>query len=424
MARITDTTALTKLQESRYETYDLVYIDGVFTSPWNGGIYLTNYPVDISLDLAGDSTQVTFLSLGAFLGVSDFTQSSDLEVEGMNISLSGLPGNDVSGDSMFQILLSDTWKGYSVKVWKLIIVDPTDASTSIPIEVFRGTSVNSQVEIDNDGICSVNVTVQDDFAAFETLAGRRNNPSESPEIATKLYKSWPVSPSWQKIGTFNDFSSWTVNGMTGPTTNSSTYLFSPYGYQDSSSFAQTTAATIHYIETPNLGSVTSGQTITFSAMVAGVGDAGLLTQWFDVSLTSTETGLTSGTVFDLSDYTIETAAVDSEYVDQQIVTDNEENNKPVPVENKQPWCAVIVSYTASSNLTNVKFRLTSVDQLTDYDPAGETARGFQICNASAYLEAYNYDYTFKLTDYYDYIPDTMFINAAKTNQQIRWATGV
>jgi len=158
-------------------------------------------------------------------------------------------------------------------------------------------------------------------------------------------------------------------------------------------------------------------------MVAGVGDAGLLTQWFDVSLTSTETGLTSGTVFDLSDYTIETAAVDSEYVDQQIVTDNEENGKPVPVENKQPWCAVIVSYTASSNLTNVKFRLTSVDQLTDYDPAGETARGFQICNASAYLEAYNYDYTFKQTDYYDYIPDTMFINAAKTNQQIRWATG-
>lgn len=416
MPRITDAGALALLENNRYEVYDLVTVAiAGLAAPFTDGILLTNYPTDLVID------GKTYISLGGFMGISPYAHSSQLQVNGMTIVLSGLPARDNNDDSFLQLFLDEEWKDRSVIIDKVLVDDPTDPSTIFTVTVFKGFTINSNFSLDDGGAGTISVSIGDEFAAFESKGGRRNNPSEAPEIATKLYKDWPKNPVYQLLPTFNDFSAWPLVGMGTLNTGLDSYFYSPYGTRDSSSVSETAVTSTHVMNTPVIGSILSGEPITMSFFIADYGDGGSSRRFMDVSVTSNETGTTNGPIFDLNNRVVDTVG-GGNYTSYGIYG---ATSHIISTENTHPgynkaWQFVYVTFTPGQDMTDVQFKLFSMNSNTSYLYLGNVDFGYQICNASVYNGEFDYDFSVKLPRYYHYIPDKLFKNSAATNLRINW----
>lgn len=422
MPRVTDSNIISLLEKNRYEVYDIIQVIGTFDAPWANGITLTNYPTDLVIN------SVTYYSIGGFLNFSTYQQSTSLQVNQMSVTLSGLPQRDNGDASFLNLFLNEEWKDREVVVSKVLVDDPTDDSTIEVVEIFRGFSISSNYISEDGGAATISVTLEDEFTSFENISGRRNNFSEAPEIATKLYSDWPVNPAWQELSDFNKFdTSHTVNAFTNEGQGDTNEFFSPYGYDDSWAFKETADNDLHYIYSNTTTSLAADDLLTFSCYIAPYEyDADLnytSRRYYQFYVFGTETSTITGPVFDLYDGVLDSAPPGSDYIDYG-VGGFDTDGIQTPAFNKY-WFFVWFTFKAPESMTNVTCNIITPDGLTgasqgNYTYTGDTDYGFQICNASMYKGAYDYDKSVRLSDYYYYIPDQMFINSAKTNQKIRW----
>lgn len=399
MPRITDPTILSKLNDNRYEMYDYIVINGNYPAPYNGNIYLTNYPIDITV--GGNN----YLSLGAFLGISEIQESSEFSINGINITVSGLPPRESGVPGYLALFLDEDWKDQFVTVGKLFIDDPSDPASILTVVMFDGYTTGANYGSEPGGTSQITVTVQTHFATFEKITGRRNNPSEAGRVPSKLYNGSP-NPEWQLIpGAFNDFSGWTALNYTSSTAG----FASAFGHKDVNAFTETAVSGEHKITTPVLGDFVAGTKVTFSIFVG----------WWDRSEFSITAKTTeSGEIFTSPIYNVETGilsigGLNSQYIEVGMYDDGYQH----PTLNRFYQNMLWITFQTTADCTNLQFVMSGYNGSSSY--LGDGSR-LECYNAIAYTGDFNEDRSFKMTEHYDYIPDQMFRNSALTNLKIRW----
>lgn len=145
-------TALTLIDIGVYGGSDLHYTDGPFDIVYN---------------------TVTYEAQGAFLGISETSETADLQITSINLVISALDLTNV------QTLAQSTQINQTVSVYR-VFLDPTDnsligdSSGDQAILIFKGKIAGYRIEDAND-TATITIEVTSQFANFDRITGRRTN---------------------------------------------------------------------------------------------------------------------------------------------------------------------------------------------------------------------------------------------------------
>ena len=155
MSRTIYTSTIAALASDSFNFATLIKFE--FDTP----IYLTDWYQDVS------ALSATWASSSHFLGVSNSTESSDLRVNGLSVTLSGVEQSYIS------IFLSQDYLDVPAKVYRAVF-DDSNAIVGAPILVFDGLITGFNIE-DNKTESKINVDLASHWKDFEKLNGRKTN---------------------------------------------------------------------------------------------------------------------------------------------------------------------------------------------------------------------------------------------------------
>lgn len=159
--------AITLIDIGVYGDTDIAYTDAPFDIIYNG----TNYEAQ-----------------GAFLGISETSESADLKITSINIIISALDINNVRTLARSQQINQD------VEIRRAFL-DPTDNSLigdsagDQAILIFKGTIAGYRIDDAND-TATITIEVSSQFTNFEMKSGRRTN-------LASIHKEFPTDYSME-----------------------------------------------------------------------------------------------------------------------------------------------------------------------------------------------------------------------------------
>lgn len=156
MPRTIDSATLTSLQSDDFVITHLVKID--FSTP----IYATENPFDIDYD--GN----TYVATDWLVGVGSFSESNELRVGSINLTLSGVD------TSLIQTLVGTNIINKQIDIWKAIVNDETGALIGAPIPSFRGFITTFAINERSDD-SKITLSAASHWADFSKKNGRFTN---------------------------------------------------------------------------------------------------------------------------------------------------------------------------------------------------------------------------------------------------------
>lgn len=173
------------LQKKTLQAYEMVWID------IDGGIFLTNAPVDIEYDEAdydevANGTQPDWTSVGAFLGFSEISEEQEFGVSEVTVTLAGIPLHDLKDDqnndvNLFSEFLSNNFVDRKCKIYRAffdedtLIVDGADKAIML---MFDGLIDQPTITDDPASSTTVSVRVVNQWVDFQRTNGRHTNDAE------------------------------------------------------------------------------------------------------------------------------------------------------------------------------------------------------------------------------------------------------
>lgn len=155
MARTIDAAVVTALQA------DEIRLAHFVTMYFSSTLYITDYGHDI--DYSGN----TYEALNGFMGASDPTETRDLKVNSITLSMSGVDQTFIS------IFLNQDWVNRRVTL-QTAVLDSADAVIGSPITVFDGQITQFQIS-ESDKTSDVSISIASHWADFSRKAGRMTN---------------------------------------------------------------------------------------------------------------------------------------------------------------------------------------------------------------------------------------------------------
>lgn len=141
------------------QCYESLYVD------IDGGIYITNAPMDISID--GN----TYISVGQFLGFSSIEEQRLFTTSEITVTLAGIPAFE-TGDSFLQQVLQFDYVDKEVKIYRSFFDHDTYIDSFL---MFKGR-LDSPVIEDNPGdTTTVAATCSSNWVDYERTNGMITN---------------------------------------------------------------------------------------------------------------------------------------------------------------------------------------------------------------------------------------------------------
>ena len=168
MANRSSTAAFqTEIVKDQNQPIHLVEI--YFDSP-TGTQYLTDAYISITYD------SNTYSPLGYFLTFSNIDETTQLQVNGINLNISGVDQTYISH------VLDENFVDRKVIIRKAFLSTTDDSLIADPIIIFQGNTNSPSIsEAQDEGLCTVSIEVANQFVDFEKTGGRYTN-SESQKM--------------------------------------------------------------------------------------------------------------------------------------------------------------------------------------------------------------------------------------------------
>lgn len=113
----------------------------------------------------------TYLGNGNFLGVEDLSESTDLEVSRVRVTLSGVD------QSWIASVLAEDYIGRALRIWQAFL-DDSYALIADPFKVFDGVMDDPSIEDQPAGDSVVSIIATNAWADWQHPRGRRTSDSE------------------------------------------------------------------------------------------------------------------------------------------------------------------------------------------------------------------------------------------------------
>jgi hypothetical protein len=155
MTRLIDSATIAELAKDDFNLATLIRFD------FSSVLYLTDWDRDIS------ALSATWNSSPHFLGVGDVKETSDLRVNTVDITLSGVEQSYVS------LFLSQNYIDVPAKIYRAVL-DDNDVVIGSPILVFNGVITNYDIQ-DSKSESTVTVQIASHWKDFEKENGRKTN---------------------------------------------------------------------------------------------------------------------------------------------------------------------------------------------------------------------------------------------------------
>lgn len=155
MTRLIDSATIAELAKDDFNLATLIRFD------FSSVVYLTDWDRDIS------ALSATWNSSPHFLGVGDVKETSDLRVNTVDITLSGVEQSYVS------LFLSQNYIDVPAKIYRAVL-DDNDVVIGSPILVFNGVITNYDIQ-DSKSESTVTVQIASHWKDFEKENGRKTN---------------------------------------------------------------------------------------------------------------------------------------------------------------------------------------------------------------------------------------------------------
>jgi len=155
MTRVINPTTVAALQNDSFNFATLVYFG------FSTAIRITDWDRNIS------ALSSTWSSSGNFLQFSSSSESAELAVNGIDITLSAVEQSYVS------IFLTQNYVDVPVQLYRAVL-DNSDSIVGAPILVFDGFITGFSIE-DSETSSEISVTTASHWADFEKLNGRKTN---------------------------------------------------------------------------------------------------------------------------------------------------------------------------------------------------------------------------------------------------------
>lgn len=155
MSRDIDSATITALNSDNLNLASLIQMD--FTTP----IKITDWARDVS------ALSTTFDSSSDILEIDQVSESSDLQVNSLNLTFSGVSQTYVS------LFFTNDYIDVRTRIWKAVL-DDSDAVIGAPILIFDGRIVGYSIIDDEDG-STVDVEVASHWKDFRLANGRKTN---------------------------------------------------------------------------------------------------------------------------------------------------------------------------------------------------------------------------------------------------------
>ena len=155
MTRLINSATLAALETDSFNIATLVQID------FSSAIRITDWARSVT------ALSNTWNSSGNFIGVGDITESQELRVNDLTLTLSGVDQTYVA------IFLSNNYIDVPIEVYRAIL-DDADAVVGAPILIFDGILTGYAIEDTEEG-SKVTVQMASHWKDFEKENGRRTN---------------------------------------------------------------------------------------------------------------------------------------------------------------------------------------------------------------------------------------------------------
>jgi hypothetical protein len=155
MTRLIDSATIAELAKDDFNLATLIRFD------FSSVLYLTDWDRDIS------ALSATWNSSPHFLGVGDVKETSDLRVNTVDITLSGVEQSYVS------LFLSQNYIDVPARIYRAVL-DDNDIVIGSPILVFNGVITNYDIQ-DSKSESTVTVQIASHWKDFEKENGRKTN---------------------------------------------------------------------------------------------------------------------------------------------------------------------------------------------------------------------------------------------------------
>ena len=155
MTRLIDSATIAELAKDDFNLATLIRFD------FSSVVYLTDWDRDIS------ALSATWNSSPHFLGVGDVKETSDLRVNTVDITLSGVEQSYVS------LFLSQNYIDVPARIYRAVL-DDNDVVIGSPILVFNGVITNYDIQ-DSKSESTVTVQIASHWKDFEKENGRKTN---------------------------------------------------------------------------------------------------------------------------------------------------------------------------------------------------------------------------------------------------------
>jgi len=154
MSRGLDAATITALSSDNFDLATLVYMG--FSTP----VRITDWGRDVS-----DGSD-TFLTSGAFLNLSDIAETSELRVNEVALSLSGVDQEFIS------IMMQQPFLNQELKIWRVVLSN--EAVVGSPILAFDGLMTGCKI-VEDMPDSKVEISVASHWKNFDRVAGRSTN---------------------------------------------------------------------------------------------------------------------------------------------------------------------------------------------------------------------------------------------------------
>jgi len=155
MTRSIDSATIAELAKDDFNLATLIRFD------FSSVLYLTDWDRDIS------ALSATWVSSPHFLGVGDVKETSDLRINTIDVTLSGVEQSYVS------LFLSQDYIDVPARIYRAVLND-TDAVIGSPILIFNGVITSYSIQ-DSKSESTVTVQIASHWKDFEKQNGRKTN---------------------------------------------------------------------------------------------------------------------------------------------------------------------------------------------------------------------------------------------------------
>lgn len=160
------------------QCYESLYMD------IDDGVFITNAPADVKLQdphfisLSNILGQVTFLSVGQFLGFSAVQEEKLFTTSEVTVSLSGLPSHELGTNFISDILQYD-YIDKDVRIYRTFFDHDTHIGSFL---IFKGRVDSPVIQDDPAGTTTLATTCSSHWVDYERSTGLITNDNRHKEI--------------------------------------------------------------------------------------------------------------------------------------------------------------------------------------------------------------------------------------------------